>query len=69
MKSKLNLHVLVVQLQQICNKYSVYFTVNNRIDIADISNSDGVHIGQNDLPFEYARKILGKKKNYRSFCF
>lgn len=51
-----------VKLQQICNKYNVYFTINNRIDIADISNSDGVHIGQNDLPFEYARKILGNKK-------
>ncbi len=51
-----------LKLQQICNKYDVYFTVNNRIDIADISNSDGVHIGQNDLPFEYARKILGSKK-------
>ena len=51
-----------IKLQQICNKYNVYFTVNNRIDIADISNSDGVHIGQNDLPFEYARKILGNEK-------
>ena len=51
-----------IKLQQICNKYNVYFTVNNRIDIADISNSDGVHIEQNDLPFEYARKILGNEK-------
>ena len=53
---------LSLKLQQICAKYNVYFTVNNRVDIADISNSDGVHIGQNDLPFEYARKILGSKK-------
>ena len=51
-----------IKLKQICNKYNVYFTINNRIDIADISNSDGVHIGQNDLPFEYARKILGNEK-------
>ena len=53
---------LSLKLQQICKKYDVYFTVNNRIDIADISNSDGVHLGQNDLPVYYARKILGNNK-------
>lgn len=53
---------LSIKLQQICTKYNVYFTVNNRIDIANISNSDGVHIGQNDLPVWYARKVLGNDK-------
>ena len=53
---------LSLKLQQICTKYNVYFTVNNRIDIADISNSDGVHLGQKDLPAEYARKVLGENK-------
>ena len=53
---------LSVKLQQICSKYNVYFTVNNRTDIADISNSDGVHLGQTDLPAFYARKILGENK-------
>ena len=49
---------LSLKLQRICNKYDVLFTVNNRVDIADISNSDGVHLGQNDLPVLYARKVL-----------
>ena len=53
---------LSLKLQQICSKYNVYFTVNNRVDIADISNSDGVHLGQTDLPVSYARKILGENK-------
>ncbi len=53
---------LSLKLQQICSKYNVYFTVNNRVDIADISNSDGVHLGQTDLPVFYARKILGDNK-------
>ena len=53
---------LSLKLQQICTKYNVYFTVNNRVDIADISNSDGVHLGQTDLPVWYARKILGDNK-------
>jgi len=50
------------RLKNICTKYGVYFTVNNRIDIADASFADGVHIGQNDLPAEYARKLLGLEK-------
>ena len=53
---------LSIKLQQICTKYNVYFTVNNRVDIADISNSDGVHLGQTDLPVSYARKVLGENK-------
>ena len=53
---------LSLKLQQICAKYNVYFTVNNRVDIADISNSDGVHLGQTDLPVSYARRVLGENK-------
>lgn len=53
---------LSLKLQRICDKYDVCFTVNNRIDIADISNSDGVHLGQTDLPVWYARKVLGDNK-------
>jgi thiamine-phosphate pyrophosphorylase len=38
------------------------FLVNDRIDISLAINSDGVHIGQEDMPYEIARKILGKEK-------
>lgn len=51
-----------LRLNDICKKYNVYFTINNRIDVADLSESDGVHLGQNDLPAYYARKILGHNK-------
>jgi len=60
--SDIDLFNISVILQQICRKHNVYFTVNNRVDIADISNADGVHIGQIDLPAEYARKTLGSSK-------
>lgn len=39
---------------------STKFLVNNRVDIAKASGADGVHLGSNDLPSIYARKILGK---------
>ena len=53
---------IAFDLKNICKKYNVYFTVNNRVDIAAAVDADGVHIGQKDLPVEYARKILGNSK-------
>ena len=37
------------------------FIINDRIDLACAAQADGVHLGQEDLPIEVARKILGKK--------
>ena len=33
--------------------------VNDRADIARLSGADGVHVGQDDLPVEDARRIVG----------
>ena len=33
--------------------------INDRVDIALTINADGVHLGQDDLPPEHARQILG----------
>lgn len=35
--------------------------INDRVDIALAAEADGVHLGQDDLPVEYARKLLGEK--------
>lgn len=51
-----------VKLKEICRKKNVIFLINDRIDIAIASDSDGVHIGQDDMPYSVARKILGKSK-------
>ena len=40
---------------------NVKIIVNDRVDIALAVGADGVHLGQDDLPPEYARKILGEK--------
>ena len=37
------------------------FLINDRVDIAKAVGADGVHLGREDLPSPYARKILGKK--------
>jgi thiamine-phosphate pyrophosphorylase len=41
-------------------KHKVKIIINDRVDIALTSGADGVHLGQNDLPPKYARKILGE---------
>lgn len=38
------------------------FIVNDHADIASAVDADGVHLGQDDLPIECARKLLDKKK-------
>lgn len=35
--------------------------INDRVDIAAALDADGVHLGQDDLPPDEARKILGNK--------
>ncbi len=37
------------------------FIMNDRVDIAMLSGADGVHLGQDDLPFAAARKLVGAK--------
>jgi thiamine-phosphate pyrophosphorylase len=48
-------------IKKITKKYKCLFIVNDKVDIAYIVDADGVHLGQNDIPIEEARKILGAK--------
>lgn len=36
--------------------------INDRVDIAMAVDADGVHIGQSDMPYEMARRLLGPDK-------
>lgn len=48
--------------REFCGHHNVTFIINDRIDIAMAVDADGVHVGQDDMPIEYARKILGYDK-------
>ena len=41
--------------------FHVPLIINDRIDVALASNADGVHIGQEDMPYETARRLMGGK--------
>ena len=53
---------LALKVKEITSKYDVSLLINDRIDIALAVDSDGVHIGQDDMPAGIARKIIGKDK-------
>ena len=42
-----------------CRDAGALFLVNDRPDIARLAGADGVHLGQEDLPIEAARAVLG----------
>ncbi|MBU1125339.1 MAG: thiamine phosphate synthase, partial [Candidatus Omnitrophica bacterium] len=49
-------------LRKWLKKTKIPFIINDHIDIAKMTESDGVHLGQTDTPIHIARKILGRDK-------
>jgi hydroxymethylpyrimidine kinase / phosphomethylpyrimidine kinase / thiamine-phosphate diphosphorylase len=49
-------------MKAVCDKRSVPFLVNDRVDVAIAVDADGVHIGQSDMTCREARQILGASK-------
>jgi len=49
-------------LRKISVGLGVTFLVNDRCDLALAVDADGVHLGQGDLPYIYARSIMGPEK-------
>ena len=46
--------------RRICDTYGVPFMINDDPELAVSVRADGVHIGQDDVPVEEARRIVGK---------
>lgn len=56
------LYSLGQNILKLTQKYGIPLIINNRVDLAAAINANGVHLGQNDIPIEVARKLLGKNK-------
>ncbi|MBD1914200.1 MULTISPECIES: thiamine phosphate synthase [unclassified Leptolyngbya] len=50
------------KLCQICHQYNALFIVNDRVDLALAVDADGVHLGQQDMPVAFARRLLGPER-------
>lgn len=50
------------KIGQLCRENSVLFIINDRVDIALAVDADGVHLGNEDMLYQDARRLLGDKK-------
>lgn len=50
---------LGLKIKEVTREYQVPLIINDRLDVALALEADGVHLGQDDLPAQAARKILG----------
>ncbi|WP_330381832.1 thiamine phosphate synthase [Defluviitalea phaphyphila] len=60
-KNKLQKYKECKIIRKLTKEAGVTFIVNDDIDIALAVEADGIHIGQDDLPIEEARKLVGEK--------
>ena len=56
-------------LQQLCDRYSAIFIINDRLELALKINADGLHVGEDDASYEEARKRLGAEKIIGVSCY
>lgn len=50
------------KLQVLLRKWNIPLIINDRVDIAMALDADGVHLGQRDMPYHLARRLLGNEK-------
>lgn len=58
--SSLDFYALALEIKKITDSYGIPLIINDRIDIAMAAGTAGVHIGQNDMPADIVRKVIGK---------
>lgn len=51
---------IALQIGEITRASGITFIINDRLDLALASGADGVHLGQEDLPVPFARRISPK---------
>lgn len=50
-----------LEIRKMTEEAGVIFIVNDDVDIAVLVKADGVHIGQDDLPIEKVRELVGEE--------
>jgi len=66
--STLNLIKISLKIKKIVKKNNVKFLINDKPFVAKKIGADGCHIGQKDMSFINARRILGKRKIIGMTC-
>ena len=50
-----------IKIKKLLEPYKVPLIINDRVDVALACGAEGVHIGQEDMPLEIVRKLMGRK--------
>jgi len=58
----------VATLQPVCRARDVALILNDRPDLAASLDCDGVHVGQDDMPYAEARKLVGADRTVGVTC-
>ena len=51
-----------LRVRETTARLGIPLIINDRADIALAVDADGIHVGQDDLPYEAARRIVGQNK-------
>jgi thiamine-phosphate pyrophosphorylase len=49
------------RIKDLLTPFKVPLIINDRLDVALAVGADGVHVGQEDMPYETARRLMGPK--------
>lgn len=53
---------LACKVKEITDRYDLPLLIDDRLDVAQAIDADGVHVGAEDMPVHLAREILGPDK-------
>lgn len=53
---------IINEIKPVCDRKNCSLIINDHVQLAAELDCDGVHVGKNDMPPAYARKILGENK-------
>ncbi|HEY3419159.1 MAG TPA: thiamine phosphate synthase [Methanomassiliicoccales archaeon] len=59
-RTEKDLMSIALQIGEITRSSGISFIINDRLDLALACGADGVHLGQEDLPLPFARRISPK---------
>lgn len=51
-----------LEAMKVARGLNIRIIINDRVDIAIAVNADGVHLGQEDVPPDHARRLLGESR-------
>jgi thiamine-phosphate pyrophosphorylase len=55
-------YTAALEAMKVARRLNVRIIINDRVDIAIATNADGVHLGQEDIPPDHARRLLGESR-------